>query len=199
MAARLVHMAMIMATHSTVAAYALSSATACPRSRMAPARAPPLAMVSEAPLSERAAASLVYLLPVADGFSYGAYVFNTVPGLDGLARAVLPAVNTFQSVPFAGLILFIGLSFFTRSTDLSRFVRYNIQMALLLDITLIIPSLLGGVGSMFPPVLQVMGDNLVFYYAAFVVGYCLFRNAQGKIPDGVPILSEAAAAQIGPF
>lgn len=67
-----------------------------------------------APL-DRAVSAAVYLLPVLDGFVYGAFVYRTVPGLGDAAFAVLPFVNAFQSLPFAGLILFIGLSTFTRN------------------------------------------------------------------------------------
>eukprot|EP00962_Isochrysis_galbana_P006250 scaffold1690_cov118-Isochrysis_galbana.AAC.5 len=33
---------------------------------------------------------------------------------------------------------------------------------------------------------------------ALVVSYALVSNAQGKLPDQVPVISEAAALQIGP-
>eukprot|EP00966_Prymnesium_polylepis_P168814 3903392-Prymnesium_polylepis.1 len=88
--------------------------------------------------ADRALASAVYLLPFLDGFQYGAYVYSTVPGLGPIAYSFVPLVNTFQSIPFAGLILFFSLSYFARSTNLSRFVRFNIQQAILLDIVMIV-------------------------------------------------------------
>ena len=154
---------------------------------------------ADADLVERAFAAVVYILPVLDGFVYGNYIYQTVPPVGDVAFQILPFVNAFQSLPFAGLILFIGLSTFTRNQGLSRFVRFNIQQALLLDILLIIPGVLGGATRMFPAELQVVGSNFVFYVMALVVSYSWVQIAQGRNPDQVPILSEAAALQIGPM
>ena len=110
---------------------------------------------------------------------------------------VAPAVGAFQSSPFSGFVLFIGLSFFTRNSGLPRFVRFNIQQALLLDIALIIPGLFGAVP--VPGELAVVGSNFIFYTWVLVVGYSFFCNVRGKTPDQVPVLSEAANLQIGPF
>ena len=88
---------------------------------------------------------------------------------------------------------------FTRNTGLSRFVRFNIQQALLLDILLVIPGVLGSATRMFPYDLQVIGTNFWFYLMVLVVGYSWAQVAQGKNPDQVPFISEAANLQIGPF
>ena len=74
----------------------------------------------------------------------GIFIYKTVPGVGDAAYAVLPLVNAFQSIPFAGLILFFTLSYFARSSNLSRFVRFNIQQAILLDIVLIVPGFFDG-------------------------------------------------------
>jgi len=169
------------------------------RSPPSDARCASLRMESAAPPVDRAVSAAVYLLPVLDGFGFGLYVYRTVPGLGDAAFAVLPLVNAFQSLPFAGLILFIGLSTFTRNQGLSRFVRFNIQQALLLDIVLIIPSFFSGFTRSLPPDLAVMGSNFVFYFWVLVVGYSWFNIAQGKTPNEVPVISEAADMQIGPF
>ena len=148
---------------------------------------------------ERLAAGVVYLLPCADGFPYGSYIYSNVPPVGALAYNVLPFVNAFQNLPFVGLILFIGLSAFSRNAGLSRFVRFNIQQALLLDIALLIPSFFGGIGKAFPYELQAIGSNTVFYFMVGVVVYSWFSVAQGKVPNQVPVLSEAAEIQIGPL
>ena len=164
-----------------------------------PRCAPPLASADEMPLVDRGVAAAVYLLPVLDGFVYGSYVYQNVPPIGAAAYMFLPFVNLFNSLPFAGLILFIGLSVFTRNAGLSRFVRFNIQQALLLDIVLIIPGLFETVTRLFPIELQAMGTNFVFYFWVLVVGYAWFNIAQGKTPNAVPIISQAAEMQIGPF
>ena len=88
-----------------------------------PRCAPPLASAGDPPLVDRGVAAAVYLLPALDGFVYGTYVYSNVPPIGAVAYTFLPFVNLFNSLPFAGLILFIGLSFFTRNSGLSRFVR----------------------------------------------------------------------------
>ncbi|KAL1504505.1 hypothetical protein AB1Y20_010908 [Prymnesium parvum] len=148
---------------------------------------------------ERAIACSVYLLPFLDGFPYGLFVYRTVPGLGQLAFNFLPLVNTFESIPFAGLIFFVILSYFSRNSQLSRFVRFNIQQAILLDILLIIPGFFSGLSRMVPAEVSVIGSNAVFYVMALTIGYSVFSNVQGKTPDKVPILSEAAASQIDQF
>jgi hypothetical protein len=145
------------------------------------------------PFSDRVAASLVYLLPATDGFGFGGYIYSHVPRAGDIAYAVLPFVNAFDSLPFASLGLFIGLSVLTRNENISRFVRFNIQQALLLDITLIMPGVFGQVGSAMPTELQVFSNNLIFYYWLLVVGYSLFSNLRGETPNQVPVLSEAAS------
>jgi len=152
------------------------------------------------PLAERVFATLPYLLPFADGFQYGIYVFNNLPGGVEFANAVLPFIVAFNSLPFAGIVTFIGLSLFTRPTSgLSRFVRFNIQQALVLDILLIVPSLFASFTSGVPSGVAIIGSNSIFDIMALVVAYALVSNAQGKLPNQVPVLSEAAEMQIGPF
>mmetsp|Transcript_24490 Transcript_24490/g.79041 ORF Transcript_24490/g.79041 Transcript_24490/m.79041 type:complete len:228 (+) Transcript_24490:2044-2727(+) len=158
-------------------------------------------MAGQPSAAERVFATLPYFLPFVDGFSYGIYVFNNVPGGVEFASLVLPLVIAFNSLPFAGIVTFIGLSLFTRSSSgLPRFVRFNIQQALILDILLIIPSVFSSLpgSENLPSFITIAGSNFVFYVMALVVSYALVSNAQGKLPDQVPVISEAAALQIGP-
>jgi hypothetical protein len=75
------------------------------------------------------------------------------------------------------------------------------QQAILLDIAIIIPGLFRSLGQLIPipAELAVVGGNTVFYTMAGVIGYSIFCNIQGKTPNEVPILSQAAEAAIGPF
>ena len=66
------------------------------------------------PLAERVLATAPYLLPACDGYIYGGYIYQNTPVL-GDCAALRPAVNAFESIPFSGLALFIGLSIFSRS------------------------------------------------------------------------------------
>ena len=151
------------------------------------------------PLAERVLATAPYLLPACDGYIYGGYIYQNTPVFGDFALLFAPAVNAFESIPFSGLALFIGLSIFSRSANLSRFVRFNIQQAIVLDIALVIPSLFQGATQMFPAMLQIQGSNFIFYCVFFTVAYSAWCNSRGVVPDQVPIISEAAASQVGPF
>merc|ERR1712070_806321 len=113
-------------------------------------------MASDEPAAvDRVAAAAAYLFPITDGFGFGGYIYKTVPPLGALAYQVAPAINAFNSTPLLGLVFFIAFSSFSRNTGLSRFVRFNLQQALLLDIALIIPGFVGSAANMFPVDLQV--------------------------------------------
>ena len=151
---------------------------------------------------DRLLSCLPYLLPLLEGDRYGRYLFRAFPPL-GVADAVLlgPFHLVYEAIPFSGLILFFGLTILSRNADIPRSVRFNMQQAVLLDIGLIFPSLLGQlVGSLvLPRVLVESGNNFIFYCLVASVGYALVSNATGKLPNSIPILSEAAETQIGPF
>ena len=70
---------------------------------------------------------------------------------------------------------------------------------MLLDIVLIIPSLFADLGaSPLPQPLATVGSNCIFYAWLLVVLYSWACNLQGRTPDQVPLLSDAASMQIGP-
>lgn len=159
----------------------------------------PIMSAADPDPAERAAAAAAYILPILDGFPYGIYIYKSIPPIGAVAYSFAPIVSAFQSLPFGGLILFFGLSAFTRNPGLSRFVRFNIQQALLLDIVLLIPGFVGNAGRMFGPDLAAVGTNFFFYLCVLVVGYSWSQIAIGRKPDQVPVLSDAANMQIGPM
>ncbi|GMI07827.1 hypothetical protein TrLO_g11575 [Triparma laevis f. longispina] len=154
-----------------------------------------------APLSDRFLSLLPYVLPLADGAEFGKYIYMRFPPVGVIERAtILPITNIFNSVPFSSLIIFIGLSFLARSQSLTRYIRFNIQQAILIDITLIFPALFGGAADNLPRAIVEPSTNFIFYVFAATMGYCFFYNlVEGKEPREIPIVSQAAEQQIGPF
>ena len=119
------------------------------------------------PLPDRILSCFPYLLPLADGCSFGRYIYERVPPLGVLERATLqPLSDLFQSIPFSSLIVFVAFSFAARQPGLPRYVRFNIQQAILLDIALVFPSLFGSAADNLPRYLVEPATNFVFY--AFV-------------------------------
>lgn len=103
--------------------------------------------------TDRALACLPYLLPILDGDHFGNYIFQRAPPL-GILNAILvgPLETVYHSIPFLGLICFFGLSFLSRNPNFSQPVRFNMQQAILIDIALIFPDLIGSAtGSMHLP------------------------------------------------
>ena len=153
----------------------------------------------DASLVDRAFAAAVYLFPITDGFQFGKFIYAQVPPAGALAQLIYPSIQAFDAIPFSGIIFFFGLSALSRNPGLSRFLRFNLQQAILLDIALIIPGFVGSAGQSFPVGLQQIGCNTIFEFMLLAIGYSWFSIAQGKAPDQIPIISNAAAQSIGPM
>lgn len=152
-------------------------------------------------VSERFKSCFPYILPILDGDHFGKFVYARVPPL-GFVDAVLvrPLEQLYHAIPFAGLAFFLLLSFgVSRNQSFSRNVRFNAQQAILLDIALIFPDLLGSMGPGGMPMFLVEPlTTFVYYFLVATVGYSVVSNLGGKKPNQIPIFSDAAEMQIGP-
>lgn len=112
-----------------------------------------------------------------------------------------PLLNIYHSVPFLGLILFVVLSFGSRNTDMARGVRFNAQQAILIDIALIFPEILGSAmaSQPIPRYLVEPATNFVYYTYMAMIIYSVASNLSGKKPNQIPVISEAAEMAVGPF
>lgn len=151
--------------------------------------------------SERALSCLPYLLPILDGDRYGRFIFGVFPALGMIDYTLLgPLKAIYTSVPFLNLGIFILFTSLARNESIPKSVRYNMQQAVVVDILLIFPSLLGQItGGFAPAFLTEAGCNFVFYALVATVGYAIFSNATGRIPNQIPLVSEAVDMQIGPY
>ena len=147
--------------------------------------------------------NIILQLPLLEGDMFGKYIYERVPPLKFLDDLLLsPLVSIFDSFPFLGLILFLLISLGSRNVDgMSRAVRFNAQQAVLIDVALIIPSLIGagldGVG--VPRIYEEIGSNFVYYALMSSILYSVFMNLRGAKPNGIPYLSSAADYITGPF
>lgn len=155
------------------------------------------------PILERIGASAPYLLPLLDGLVFGRFVFERAPTVAALVLPALgPLFRAYRGVPFFAFGIFFALYLLVvRNTGFSRFVRFNTQQALLLDVVLILPQLLGGAvaSAGVPGWLLEAGSSTIFYAVVVSVGYAVISNARGEVPDQIPAVSEAVEAQIGTF
>ena len=87
--------------------------------------------------------------------------------------------------------------------SLSREVRFNSQQAVLIDVALIFPQILGEAVSdadaKLPRAIMEPCSNFVWIAYVSLVVYCVTSNLRGKKPDQIPFISSTAEYVIGPF
>ena len=64
---------------------------------------------------DRIGAAAVYLVPLMEGLVFGTYLFNQFPILQVLFVPLIPLIQIYTTIPFAGLIFFFVLFFCRRS------------------------------------------------------------------------------------
>ncbi|CAN0170609.1 unnamed protein product [Ectocarpus sp. 12 AP-2014] len=148
----------------------------------------------------RALGTVVYLLPMLDGLDCGRDVFHAVPMLGSLVHGVLaPALAIWDNVPFMPLVMFIILQVSVRRQDTSRFIRFNVQQAILVDILTVVLGLLGTAAGYVAPEGEEFVTNFAFYCLVGAVAYAVAETARGKIANQqIPLISAAAEIQLGP-
>lgn len=152
--------------------------------------------------TDKIKACIPYILPLIDGDHFGNYLYQRIPAL-GMADYVLlqPIINLVQVIPFSTLILFLALSLGTRSDRFSRGVRFNAQQAVLIDVALIVPELIGGSmdGSDIPRYIMEPCANFTYYFYMSLVVYSIVSNLRGRKPNQIPFFSAMAERAVGPF
>lgn len=140
----------------------------------------------------RILAVLPYIVPLLDGASFAPAQDPWIP--------LMQVAQLYYSIPFGTLGFFIALSVLSQNFDLPYALRFNMRQAIMLDITISLPSLLSSLvafltqSSGFPQEL----NTLVFYIALLSIVYCAGANLVGVLPKGIPLISEAADKQAGP-
>lgn len=156
-----------------------------------------------APTSERIFSILAYVIPLLDSLTFGTTVFARVPLLRTLILTPLvPFYSIYRGVPFLAFGVFLALYLLVvRNTSISRYVRFNVYQALILDIALIIPQLFQGVNisSVVPAVVGEVCSTAVFYAISFAIIYAVVQNVKGQVPDEIPAISDSVNQQMGPF
>ncbi|HEY9810813.1 MAG TPA: Tic20 family protein [Halomicronema sp.] len=149
-------------------------------------------------VTERIFAALPYLLPLADGIGFGTFLFKQFPILGVIFLPILPVINLYNSIPFAGLIVFFALYLLVvRNESINHFIRFNTMQAILIDIILvlcsfIVPILVKGVPVQF--VIEVL-FNMIFLGLLASVIYSVVQSFRGLYPE-IPTLSDAVHMQV---
>ena len=151
---------------------------------------------------DRIKSCIPYLLPLIDGDHFARYINMRFPPLAAIdSITIAPLAHIVESVPFLSLILFLVLSLGTRGANLSRPIRFNAQQAVLIDVALVFPELIGSAFEgqrQFEPLFE-PSSNFIFYCYMGACLYSIISNLRGKTPDGIPFISNAAQMATGPF
>jgi len=154
--------------------------------------------------SERAIAALVYLLPLLDSLKYSKFLFMQFPMLSLALLPLAPVISLWGSLGFLQVVVFFATYLgVVQNQNMKRFVRFNAQQAILLDILLIVPDLLtrtfqgidgsgptGGVG---------LQAEILFFNSVFLFTYiCCTVGAVGSTAGKeikLPLIGDAADMQ----
>ena len=152
------------------------------------------------PWSERVFGALPYLLPLMDALVYGDgnFILRQFPIAQMGLLPILPVLTIYRQIPFAGLILFLALFFgVVRNENISRFIRFNVLQAILLDLILMVCNLiLPLVGNGFQlALLTETLFNTVFLGVLFTFIYGVYKSSRGQYAE-IPAISEAVNMQI---
>lgn len=150
------------------------------------------------PIWQRLLAALAYLLPWSDALPFGQSLFGLFPVLQWLSLPAFPVLLLQQAVPFGGFVLFLVLFLaVVRNTKVPYLIRFNVLLAILVDILLILVSLA------FSVLLAPLGlgfalrtlSNTVFLGALLLVGFGVVQSLRGQEAE-VPSLSQAVRMQL---
>ena len=163
-----------------------------------------LAFLNEQPptTSDKILSILPYLFPLLDGLQYGRFL---------LQDEVNPVINVvallyviYRNIPFSGFIAFFAINFLSNNPKLNRLIRWNLSQAIWVDIALIVPGLLGGIGKaglpalgvQIPPGVGEVLDDAVFFGLIGVLLYCVGSSLAGREPGGIPFVSKQVSQRM---
>ena len=154
--------------------------------------------------SDRIKSCIPYMLPLIDGDSFGRFIYERIPPLGFLDYILLrPFVEGFRAVPFLSILLFMIFALAPQllRDSLSREVRFNAQQAVLIDVALIFPTIIGEsiADEKIPRELLEPATNFVFIGYVSLCIYSVTSCLTGKKPDQIPYISSAAEFSVGPF
>ncbi|CAM9403077.1 unnamed protein product [Chrysoparadoxa australica] len=139
----------------------------------------------EVPFELRVLSLAPYTLPFLDGVEKGANIYRLVPGLNQAVYGTLGPILSLWDGPFLSFGFFLGLTFLSRNPELPRYLRFNMQQAVLLDISLIIGSLLESLLK-FSVGNSDAFTNFIFYCWFTSLAYCAGSNLVGVAPNQIP-------------
>ncbi len=149
-------------------------------------------------IQDRIFACLPYLLPLVEGIVFGSFLLRQFPALEVIFLPLLPVIAIYNSLPFAGLIIFFALFMLVvRNEKISHFIRFNTMQAILLDIVLVLSGLFVRVLSPVPGsnfAIETLA-NTIFIGLVVAVVYSVAQSLMGRYAE-IPAISDAVYMQV---
>ena len=149
-------------------------------------------------VSDRIFASLPYLLPLVEVFVFGRYLLSEFPPLQLLFLPLVPLLNIYYGVRYAGMIIFFALFLLVvRNEKISHFIRFNTMQAILLDIIIFLFSILTDVVGLVPVggfAIQTLSTT-IFIGIVGAVAYSVIQSVSGRYAE-IPAISDAVYMQV---
>lgn len=149
-------------------------------------------------VTDKIFASLPYLLPLIDGLEFGRFLFQQFPVLQLILLPLLPLLQIYSSIPFAGLIIFFALYFLVvRNERIAHFIRFNTMQAILIDIVIILCSLILGILVKAIQVSFIVETlyNMIFLGVLAACIYSIVQSLLGRYAE-IPTISDAVHMQV---
>jgi Chloroplast import apparatus Tic20-like len=147
--------------------------------------------------ADRFFGSLAYLLPIADVYFFGIFIFEQFPIVRELYQPLLPLVTINSG--FGGFILFMLLYIGVAANPrVSRFIRFNVLQAILIGILISLCQLLLQYVFLKIPGIEILTQvlmNTVFFGTIAMAVYGIVMSVLGKYTE-IPQLSETAQMQV---
>ncbi|MBD2529718.1 hypothetical protein H6G97_09125 [Nostoc flagelliforme FACHB-838] len=149
-------------------------------------------------VSDRIFASLPYLLPLVEVFVFGRYLLTEFPPLQLLFLPLVPLLNIYYGVRYAGMIIFFALFLLVvRNEKISHFIRFNTMQAILLDIIIFLFGILTDVVGLVPSggfAIQTLSTTIFIGIVGAAV-YSVIQSVSGRYAE-IPAISDAVYMQV---
>ncbi len=154
--------------------------------------------------SQKSIAALCYMLPLLDSLKYSKFLLIQFP-LASLALLPLkPLIELWFALGFLQIAVFFGMYLgIVQNQNMSRFVRFNAQQAILLDILLILPDVLtrlfAGMDGQGPTGGIGLQAEVIMFNSVFLFTYisCLVGSVSATSGKTVklPLIGDASDSQ----
>lgn len=144
---------------------------------------------------DRIFACLPYMLPLMYGVQFGVFLLTQFPILQIILIPLTPVMAIYQTIPFAGLVVFFLLYLLVvRNENIPHFIRFNAMQSILLNIIVVGFSLILGIIPLQGFIQETL-FNMIFLGVLASVGYGIVQSIRGQYAE-IPTISDAVYMQV---